>query len=85
MAQFEEVVRGIPLWLLREYIQEVGGTASETEWLVGTGWRVRLTQVEDFALGSLRVGQVRVELEGETEAIERLRQRLAPKLLRGGG
>jgi hypothetical protein len=81
----ETTVRGIPLWLLREYLQEVGGMADTGEWLSGAGWRARLTQVEDYTIGSLRVGQVRLEMEGEAEAVAQLRAKLEPKLLRGGG
>ncbi|MHC4933188.1 MAG: DUF1952 domain-containing protein [Planctomycetota bacterium] len=79
-------VRGIPLWLLREYLEEDGGRASGDGLSVaGEGWSVRLTQLEDFQVGSLRVGQLRVELEGDGEAFERMQALLEKKLLRAGG
>ncbi|MBI4771754.1 MAG: DUF1952 domain-containing protein [Chloroflexi bacterium] len=76
---------GIPLWLLRQYIEQLGGQAAGEGRLRGEGWRAALEQVEDYALGSLRVGRVRLELAGEPEAVARLRRALEPKLLRAGG
>jgi len=81
----ERVVTGIPLWLLRAYLEELGGRSSAEGRLQGDGWHARLTQVEDYQIGSLRVGQVRLELDGEAEAVERVRQALEPKLMRAGG
>lgn len=82
---FETVIRGIPLWLLREYVEQVGAQARDDGWLHGGGWRARLTQVEDYVLGSLRVGQVRLEFEGDADSVARARAALEPKLMRGGG
>lgn len=77
-------IRGIPLWLLREYLEELGGTAvSETE-VVGEGWRITLAKMEPFALGSLRVGQVMMEIEGEEAAIAELQPGLDKKTMRAG-
>jgi hypothetical protein len=78
-------VRGIPLWLLRAYLVEAGGTAEGDYIVVGDGWQVRLTQLEDFEVGSLRVGEIRVEWEGEGEAFARMQEILEHKLLRAGG
>jgi hypothetical protein len=78
-------VRGIPLWLLREYLVEAGGQAGGADAVRGDGWTARLRQIEDYRIGNLSVGQVRVELEGRAEALDALEARLAPKLLRGGG
>jgi hypothetical protein len=78
-------VRGIPLWLLRAYLVEAGGTVVDDDSVVGDGWRVRLTQLQDFEVGSLRVGQIRVEWEGDGEAFARMQEILEQKLLRAGG
>ncbi|MFQ5844192.1 MAG: DUF1952 domain-containing protein, partial [Planctomycetota bacterium] len=78
-------VRGIPLWLLREYLEEAGGRRAGDDRVVGDGWSARLTQLDDHRVGSLRVGQVRIELDGEAEPMARLRAFLDPKLLRAGG
>ncbi len=79
-------IRGVPLWLLREYLEELGGTAHSPEEVHGPGWQVRLSQLEPFQLGSLRVGQVGLAFSGTPEALAPLRATLGRKLLtRGGG
>jgi hypothetical protein len=78
-------MRGIPLWLLREYLQEMGGTALGEDQIAGDGWRVRLTRLEPFRLGSLEVGQVRLEVEVEEAKEAEFRERFAKKTLRAGG
>lgn len=84
MYQESRQIRGIPLWLLREYLEELGGTAvSETE-VRGEGWTITLAKMEPFAIGSLRVGQVMMEIHGEDEAIARLNPQLEKKTMRAG-
>lgn len=78
-------MRGIPLWLLREYLVEMGGAATTEDEISGEGWRVRLTPLEPFRLGSLEVGQVRLEIEVEAEREAEFRERFAKKTLRAGG
>lgn len=78
-------IRGIPLWLLREYLVEAGGRAVAPDAVAGEGWTARLVQLEDFRIGSLSVGEVRIELEGESTTLDALEARLGGKLLRGGG
>lgn len=85
MTVITHELRGIPLWLLRDYLLDLGGNALSDEQVVGPGWQVQLTRLDDFRIGSLRVGQVRLELRGEPEALAKLEQGLRPKLLRAGG
>lgn len=85
MANFSREVRGLPLWLLREYLLEAGGRPDAEGHVVGAGWTATLTQLEDYQIGSLRVGQVRLELEAAPDVLAALESYLAPKLLRGGG
>lgn len=78
-------MRGIPLWLLREYLEEMGGQATSENQIVGEGWQVRLMRLEPFRLGSLEVGQVRLEIEVVAEREAEFRERFAKKTLRAGG
>jgi hypothetical protein len=78
-------VRAVPIWLLREYLEGLGGESEGDGSIRGPGWTATLTQIEDFQVGSLRVGQVRLEIEGEEKALAELRPVLAEKLLRAGG
>lgn len=77
-------IRGIPLWLLREYLEELGGTAVSDTRIEGDGWQVSLAKMEPFALGSLRVGQVMMEISGDEDAIARLKPELEKKTMRAG-
>jgi len=84
MAAFSREVTGIPLWLLRDYLVDEGGCADGNT-VVGDGWTVTLTQIDDHQVGSLRVGRLRVELDGEPAAIAAMTAVLEKKLLRAGG
>jgi hypothetical protein len=78
-------IRGVPLWLMQEYLLEMGGTLIEDGLVEGDGWTVRLTKLDPFVLGSLSVGQIRVEMSGDPEGFANLKVMIEPKLLRGGG
>lgn len=82
---YDTTLTGLPLWLLREYVESVGGQPDADGTLVGDGWQARLTQVDDYQIGSLRVGRVRLQLTGTPAAIDRTRRALEPKFLRAGG
>ena len=81
----DETIRGVPIWLLREYVVDAGGTERDDGSVAGDGWTATLTQVEDFQVGSLAVGQVQLVVEGDADAVARLREALEPRLLRAGG
>jgi hypothetical protein len=78
-------LRGIPLWLLQEYLQELGGQPGANGWTTGPGWQACLTPMNDFQLGSLRVGQVRIEWQAEPEAHNIYWPKLEMKMMRAGG
>lgn len=92
MIFYELEVRDIPLWLSCAYLQELGGkiqpvgNATPEDVLVsGPGWQAVLRQMEDFHIGSLRVGQVNLKIEAEDAVLKALRPALEKKLLRAGG
>jgi hypothetical protein len=84
-GRFEATLNGLPLWLLREYLESLGGQTAGDGSVIGDGWQARLTQVEDYQIGSLRVGRVRLELVGNPAAVEQTRKALQPKMIRAGG
>lgn len=84
-VQFVQEMCGIPLWLLRKYLTELGAEEKGENFVTGNGWQATLTQMEDFKLGSLVVGQVRIELEADPEVWKDLKPNLEKKLLRAGG
>lgn len=85
LHQLTRDLRGIPLWLLQEYLESVGGLLQDDGWVRGPGWSARLTQLEDFRLGSLQVGQVRLEWQASSQAQAEVWPRLEMKMMRAGG
>jgi hypothetical protein len=80
------LLRGIPLWLVCEYLLELGGQPGPAEnQVTGPEWSVQLAQVEPFQIGSLVVGQLRMDLEVHPEAAGPFLEALDKKLLRAGG
>ena len=85
LKHFEREVCGIPLWLLQEYLLEMGGQAQGSGKVQGDGWTAQLVQLEDFCVGSLSVGQLRITVEGTADGMRKLLPELEKKLLRAGG
>jgi len=51
-------IRGIPLWLLRNYLVDPGGVVQPDSAIAGSARQGRLTRLDDVRIGSLRVGEV---------------------------
>ena len=77
-------MRGIPYFLLKEYLVELGGALVEENLVVGAGWKVRLTKMVPYKFHSLSVGQTRLEMELDDEAAADFLERFAMKTLRAG-
>ncbi len=84
MPRQVEEIHAIPLWLLREYLEEVGGTAVSDTRVEGAGWTADLVKLAPRQVGSLRVGQVKITLRGRPDALASLQTRLAKKTMRAG-
>lgn len=80
----EKQLHSIPLWLLREYLEELGGEIQADDLVVGDGWEARLEKQPPRQVGSLRVGIVLITLDGSQEALDDLRPRLEKITLRAG-
>ena len=78
-------LRSMPFWLLKIYIEEVGGILQENGWYIGQGWKARIEKMDDFQIGSLSVSQVRLEWWGNEDAIKEILPKLEKKLIRAGG
>ncbi|MEP0804114.1 MAG: DUF1952 domain-containing protein [Chloroflexota bacterium] len=77
-------MRGIPMFLLKEYLQEMGGTPEGENLIRAEGWSVTLEKMEPFRLGSLAVGQTRLTIEIEDQLVEDFLTRFGKKTLRAG-
>jgi hypothetical protein len=88
MAEMRTVVRemrGIPFFLLQEYLEEMGGTVVSDDLVEGPGWIMKMTRMEPFRLGSLSIGQTRMELQIEEHLADDFIKRFGLKTLRAGG
>jgi hypothetical protein len=77
-------VHSIPLWLLRDYLEDLGGTAISETQVTGTDWTANLTKLPPREVGSLRVGQVEVAFSGDADAINALKAQFMKKTMRAG-
>ena len=84
MTEKTEETHSIPLWLLREYLEELGGTAENENYVVGNGWTAVLEKIEPRKVGSLRVGQVKIQFEGEPDTLAQLKTQFHKKTMRAG-
>ncbi len=78
-------MRGIPYFLLVEYLEEMGGTAVREDLIETPEWAVSLERMEPFRLGSLAVGQVRLTIEIEEAAEAAFMKVFGMKTMRAGG
>ena len=85
MVTVDRAIRGIPVWLMGTYLQELGAVQDANGGFRGAGWHAEVEQIEDFALGSLRIVQIRFQMQGEDAVMEDMQERLEKKRLRGGG
>ncbi len=82
---FQRTLRSLPVWLLQEYLVELGGKLQEDGSVRGNGWKAHIRELDDFQVGSLRVGQVRLEVKAADDVVDDLMPVLEKKLLRAGG
>ena len=78
-------MRGIPFFLLKEYLEEMGGKPLNESQVQGPGWRVDMSRMEPFRIGSLEVGQTRLEIHIEDHAVDEFIKVFGQKTLRAGG
>ena len=78
-------VHGVPAWLLKEYLIELGGEFGGENLVSGDGWIATFIRIGYFKIGSISVGRLRLQIDGDSEALQNLVPQLEMKLLRGGG
>ena len=78
-------MRGIPFFLLVEYLEEMGGKPLNENRVQGPGWSVELMRMEPFRLGSLSIGQTRLEIQIEDHLVDDFIEVFGQKTLRAGG
>ncbi len=76
---------GVPDWLMKEYLADLGAVEAEENVMVAEGWRVVVGKAEPRRIGSLVVGGAVVEFSGDAATLDAMFKRLHWKTLRGGG
>ncbi len=76
---------GVPLWLMKEYLTELGATEISENVLAAENWQAAVRKSEPFKLGSLVVGRIEVEFSGDEAAVASVLEKLHWKTMRGGG
>lgn len=78
-------MRGIPFFMLYEYLEDMGGEPISEDLVRAEEWEVRLERMEPFRIGSLSVGQTRLVIEIEEKAEAEFNRVFALKTFRAGG
>jgi len=81
----EREYHGVPLWVMRDYLIDLGGTMISEACLSGEGWSATFREGEPFTLGRLRLGTLHVDFEGDAAFLNRLLSTFDLKMLRSGG
>jgi hypothetical protein len=76
---------GVPLWLMKEYLTDLGAVEVAENVMQGEAWRAVVTKAIPNRIGSLEVGGATVEFSGDETALEAMLTLLHKKTLRGGG
>ena len=80
-----KLIYGVPVWLMKKYLADLGATEITEDVMIGEGWQAVVRKSEPARIGSLVVGRIEVELEGEAVVLDNLVERLHWKTMRGGG
>ncbi len=88
MSRVELRIRGVPEWLLRAYLAELGAVSDDGDAprMTGDGYAVSWSaERAPLPGGTLWLTQLNILLEGDAAAIAALEPALMAKLQRGGG
>ena len=76
---------GVPQWLMKEYLTDLGAAPVDNQTMAGDGWQAVISKAEPNRIGSLVVGGAAVEFTGPSAVLDALFAKLHWKTLRGGG
>jgi hypothetical protein len=76
---------GVPLWLMKEYLGQLGAHETAEDVMEAEGWRATLRKAAPRHIGSLTVGGTTATFSGNKQALAAMFERLHWKTLRGGG
>ena len=76
---------GVPLWLMKSYLADLGATEVSEQIMATDGWRAELSKAPVKRIGSLAVGGTTASFTGDPVALGAMFERLHWKTWRGGG
>ena len=80
-----KLIFGVPLWLMKNYLTDLGATETEENVMVADNWQAVVKKSAPHKIGSLLAGRIEVDVSGDEAAIEIMLEKLHWKSLRGGG
>lgn len=78
-------LRGLPDWVLHEYLTKLGGQPQPDGSYAGDGWQARLIRLPDIKRGALTFCVYRLEFSGENDVLRVVWPQFELKILRPGG
>jgi hypothetical protein len=76
---------GVPLWLMKDYLGQLGAHETAENVMEAAQWRAVLSKAATRRIGSLAVGGTVAEFSGDGAALDAMFAKLHWKTLRGGG
>ena len=76
---------GIPIWMMKDYLVQLGAHESAENVMEGAGWRADLRKADLKHIGSLTIGGTSVVFSGDEDALSAMFDQLHWKTLRAGG
>ena len=76
---------GVPLWLMKSYLADLGAHEVDDAVMEAEGWRAELSKAPVKRVGSLAVGGTTATFSGDPAALTAMFEQLHWKTLRGGG
>lgn len=85
MQVSQKHIYGVPDWVMKKYLRDLGSKEVAAGQMVGVGWTATIRKAKPQRIGSLEVGRIEVEFKGDEQAITTMLEQLHWKTLRGGG
>jgi len=85
MLEKEWIIRGIPDWVLREYLEKLGGQENPDGGFSGNGWQANITRLADEPRHSLVFQCYRVVINGDPGTVSQVWKGFELRILRPGG
>lgn len=83
--RIEREYHGVPLWVMRDYLIELGGTMIGEDCVRGGGWSATFREGEPVTLGVLRFGTIQGDFDGDAVVLNRVLAAFDLKMIRAGG